>query len=92
MSSKSDISTKENMTFRIGIHLLISQDGRVSTIFRQSLEDILDGIDKQTVVQVDIVQGFFGVPPGSKYLENILKSDVILCVLDDVSNENQVLL
>lgn len=76
------------MTFRIGIHLLISQDGRVSTIFRQSLEDILDGIDKQTVVQVDIVQGFLGVP---KYLENILKSDVILCVLDDVSNENQVL-
>ena len=88
MSSKSDISAKENMTFRIGIHLLISQDGRVSTIFRQSLEDILDGIDKQTVVQVDIVQGFLGVP---KYLENILKSDVILCVLDDVSNENQVL-
>ena len=79
------------MTFRIGIHLLISQDGRVSTIFRQSLEDILDGIDQQTVVQVDIVQGFFGVTPGSKYLENILKSDVILCVLDDVSNENQVL-
>ena len=79
------------MTFRIGIHLLISQDGRVSTIFRQSLEDILDGIDKQSVVQVDIVQGFFGVPPASKYLENILKSDVILCVLDDVSNENQVL-
>ena len=79
------------MTFRIGIHLLISQDGRVSTIFRQSLEDILDGIDKQTVVQVDIVQGFLGVPPGSKHLENILKSDVILCVLDDVSNENQVL-
>ena len=47
MSSKSDISTKENMTFRIGIHLLISQDGRVSTIFRQSLEDILDGIDQR---------------------------------------------
>ena len=87
----SSTNDKVNMTFRIGIHLLISQDGRVSTIFRQSLEDILDDIDKQTVVQVDIVQGFFGVHPDSKYLENILKSDVILCVLDDVSNENQVL-
>ena len=78
MSSSSDSSkVKMNKTFRIGIHLLVSQDGRVSTIFRQSLRDIMDGIDKQTIVNVDIVK-------------DIAKSEIILCVLDDVSNEDQV--
>ena len=78
MSSSSDSSKeKMNKTFRIGIHLLVSQDGRVSTIFRQSLRDIMEGIDEQTVVNVDIVK-------------DIAKSEIILCVLDDVSNEDQV--
>ena len=81
----SSTNDKMNMTFRIGIHLMLSQNGRVGTIFKCALLDILDGYDKhnlrtankQNVVQVDIVQ-------------NIDESEIIICVLDDVSNKDQV--